>query len=87
VARRFHGTAVADELQIGEDKVADAAIAAAINGIRARRLKLRRNPTKWSAEQVKNLEAAHALLGDADNALYETDRSETESRHAEPTPA
>jgi hypothetical protein len=28
-----------------------------------------------------------ALLGEADNALYETDRSETQSRHAVPTTA
>ena len=79
LARRFHGDAVADELQIAEDKIADAAISAAINRIRTRRVNLRRDPEKWATEQTKNLEAGRALLSEADNAVYEAHRPETES--------
>jgi hypothetical protein len=72
LARLFHGDAIADELQIPSSATADAIISAAIKTIRARRASLRRNPTKWAAEQASNIAAARELLSTADPALYET---------------
>jgi hypothetical protein len=71
LARRFHGDAIADELQIPRAPAADAVITTAIKGIRARRAGLRRDPRKWAAEQTSNIAAVRELLGTSDPALYE----------------
>ncbi|MEY2424285.1 MAG: hypothetical protein QOI95_4352 [Acidimicrobiaceae bacterium] len=71
LARRFHGDAVADELQIESSGVADAVISRAIAVIRSRRLKERLDAEHWQRNQAKYLAESRARLADADAAQYE----------------
>jgi hypothetical protein len=72
LARRFHGDAVANELQIRSSIAADAIISRAISVIRSQRLKTRRDPDHWQRSYEKNLAESRARLADADDAQYET---------------
>jgi ER-bound oxygenase mpaB/B'/Rubber oxygenase, catalytic domain len=72
LARRFHGDAIADELQIPSPAGADAVIATAVKVIRARRARLRRDPGAWAAAQETNIAAARELLAGSDPALFQT---------------
>lgn len=80
LARRFHGDAIADELQIGSSRAADAVISGAISAIRSHRLKERQNAEQWQRNQDRYLAESRAQLAEADDAQYETgvvtDRSE-----------
>jgi hypothetical protein len=71
LARRFHGDAVADELQIASSGAADAVISRAISVIRARRSKARQDTAQWQRSREKYLAESRALLWDADAAQYE----------------
>ncbi|MEY2437398.1 MAG: hypothetical protein QOF97_2234, partial [Acidimicrobiaceae bacterium] len=72
LARRFHGDAIADELQIESSGAADAVLSRAISAIRSHRLKERRDAEHWQSNQAKYLAESHARLADADDAQYET---------------
>ena len=72
LARRFHGDAIADELQIESSGAADAVISRAISVIRSRRLKERRDAGRWQRNQEKYLAESRAQLARADDAQYET---------------
>ncbi len=71
LARRFHGDAIADELQIESSGAADAVISRAISVIHSRRLKGRQDAEQWQRNQEKYLAESRALLADADAAQYE----------------
>ncbi|MEY2453955.1 MAG: hypothetical protein QOD92_3529, partial [Acidimicrobiaceae bacterium] len=71
LARRFHGDAVADELQIESSAAADAVISRATSVIRSHRLKARQDPEQWQRNQEKYLAESRARLGAADDAQYE----------------
>src|SRR6266849_2750087 len=71
LARRFHGEAIADELQIESSGAADAVISRAISVIHSRRLKGRQDAEQWQRNQEKYLAESRALLADADAAQYE----------------
>lgn len=72
LARRFHGDAIADELQIESSAAADSVVSHAISVIRAHRLKARRDAEQWQRNQEKYLAESRALLAAADDAQYET---------------
>ena len=72
LARRFHGDAIADELQIESSGAADAVISGAISVIRSHRLKERKDAEQWQRNQEKYLAESRAQLADADDAQYET---------------
>jgi hypothetical protein len=72
LARRFHGDAIADELQIESSRAADAVISCAISVIRARRLKARQDAEHWARNQEKYLAESRTQLAAADHAQYET---------------
>jgi hypothetical protein len=72
LARRFHGDAVADELQIESSAAADAVISRATSEIRSHRLRARKNAELWQGNQAKYLAESQARLADADHAQYET---------------
>lgn len=72
LARRFHGEAIADELQIESSGAADAVITRAISVIRSHRLKERQDAEQWQRNQDKYLAESRARLADADDAQYET---------------
>ena len=80
LARRFHGDAIADELQIETSAAADAVISRAISVIRSHRLKERQDVDQWQRNQEKYLAESRALLADAEHAQYETgvDQSKTQ---------
>ena len=71
LARRFHGDATADELQIESSRAADAVISRAISLIRTRRSKARLDGEQWQRNQAKYLAESRALLAHADDAQYE----------------
>jgi hypothetical protein len=75
LARRFHGDAIADELEIASSRSADAVISRAISIIRAHREKERRDVAQWQRNQARYLAESQARLADADDAAYETDVS------------
>jgi hypothetical protein len=72
LARRFHGDAIADELQIESYPAADAVLLRAISVIRSHRLKERQDAEQWQPNQQKYLAESRARLADADDAQYET---------------
>jgi hypothetical protein len=72
LARRFHGDAVADELQITSSSAANAMISHASSVIRSRRLQARRHAEHWQRNQAKYLAESRAQLAGADHAQYET---------------
>jgi len=72
LARRFHGDAIADELQIESSGAADAVISRAISVIRSHRLKERQDAEQWQRNQEKHLAESRAQLAHADDAQYET---------------
>lgn len=55
LARRFHGAAIADELQLPPNLLLDKALTVAIGRIRVRRAKLRADPNRWAAARLRNL--------------------------------
>jgi hypothetical protein len=77
LARRFHGDAIADELQIESSGAADAVISRAISVIRSHRSKERQDAEQWQQNQEKYLAESRAQLADADHAQYETGSDET----------
>jgi hypothetical protein len=79
LARRFHGDAIADELEIESSGVADAVLSGAISVIRSRRSKERRDPERWQRNQAKHLAESRARLADADDAQYEAGASSVET--------
>ena len=71
LARRFHGQTLSDDLGLPHSATAAAALNKAIQAARARRSKLRRNPTKWEAAREHNLaEARKRLAAIADAPEY-----------------
>jgi hypothetical protein len=72
LARRFHGDAVADELQIESSRVADAVLSGAISVIRSRRSKERQDAERWQRNQQSHLAESRARLADGDEAQYES---------------
>jgi hypothetical protein len=72
LARRFHGDAIADELQIESSGAADAVISRVISLVRSHRLKERKDVTRWQLNQEKYLAESRAILADAHDAQYET---------------
>jgi hypothetical protein len=72
LARRFHGDAIADELQIESSGAADAVISRAISVVRSRRLKDRQDTEQWRLNHEKHLAESRARLVEADDAQYET---------------
>jgi hypothetical protein len=72
LARRFHGNAIADELQIESSGTADVVISRAISMIRSHRLRERQDAAQWERNQAKYLAESRARLADADDAQYET---------------
>jgi hypothetical protein len=80
LARRFHGDAIADELQIDTSAAADAVISRAISVIRSHRLKERKDADQWQRNQEKYLTESQARLAESDHAQYETgvDQSKTQ---------
>jgi hypothetical protein len=72
LARRFHGDAVADELQIESSGAAHVVISRAISVIRSHRFKERQDADQWQRNQEKYLAESRARLGDSDDAQYET---------------
>jgi hypothetical protein len=93
LARRFHGDAIADELQIESSAPTDAVLSRAISVIRSHRLKERQDAEQWRRNQEKYLAEARARLAESDGAQYETgiDSSprpdETQSPRRSSTPA
>ncbi|MEY2402643.1 MAG: hypothetical protein QOD38_194 [Acidimicrobiaceae bacterium] len=73
LARRFHGDAIADELQINSSTAADAILAGSISAIRSHRLKARRDAEHWRLNQAKHLAESRARLASADEAQYQGD--------------
>jgi hypothetical protein len=73
LARRFHGDAIADELQIKSSGAADAVLSGAISAIRSHRLKARRDSEHWQRNQAKYLAESRARLDSSDDAQYEGD--------------
>jgi hypothetical protein len=73
LARRFHGDAIADELQIKSSGAADAVLSGAISAIRSHRLKARRDTEHWRRNQAKYLAESRARLDSSDDAQYEGD--------------
>ena len=71
-ARRFHGDAIADELQIESSRATDAVISRGISVIRSRRLKARQDAEQWQRNQDWYLAESRELLAQADDAQYET---------------
>jgi hypothetical protein len=71
LARRFHGDAIADELQIESSALADAVLSRAISVIRSRRSKERHDAAHWQRNQEKYLAESRAILAAADDAQYE----------------
>lgn len=71
LARRFHPRGISDELGLRRSAAAERTLDLAIGRIRAYRARLRQDPARWASEQVKQVAAARALIGD-DEALYET---------------
>jgi hypothetical protein len=71
LTRRFHGDAVADELQIESSRAADAVISRAISVVRARRSQARRDAERWQRNQEKYLAESRAQLAQLDHAQYE----------------
>ena len=72
LARRFHGDAIADELQIESSGAANAVISRAVSVIRSRRLKQRQDVERWRRNQEKYLAESRAILAEADDAQYES---------------
>jgi hypothetical protein len=72
LARRFHGDAIADELQIESSRAAEAVISRAISLSRSHRLKARRDAEQWQRDQQKHLAESRAQLADAADTEYET---------------
>ncbi|MEY2570072.1 MAG: hypothetical protein QOE63_422 [Acidimicrobiaceae bacterium] len=72
LARRFHGDAIADELQIESSGAADAVISRAISVVRSRRLKDRQDTEQWRLNHEKHLAESRARLAEADDAQYES---------------
>jgi hypothetical protein len=72
LVRRFHGDAIADELQIQSSAAADGVISRAIAVIRSRRLKERQDAEQWQRNQAKHLAELRARLAEGDDAQYET---------------
>jgi hypothetical protein len=73
LARRFHGDAIADELQIKSSGAADAVLSGAISAIRSHRLRARRDAEQWRRNQAKYLADSRARLASSDGAQYEGD--------------
>ena len=71
LARRFHGDAIADELQIKSSRAADAVLSRAISVIRSNRLKERHDAGQWQQNQAKHLAQSRALLAEAGEAQFE----------------
>jgi hypothetical protein len=71
LARRFHGDAIADELQIESSAAADAVLSRAISVIRSHRVKVRHDTEQWQRNQDKYLGESRARLAAADHAQYE----------------
>lgn len=72
LARRFHGDAMANELQIPRDGVVDAIIGKAINLNARRRQSMRNKPDDWNATIASNIAAARDAIGQRTEALYES---------------
>jgi hypothetical protein len=80
LARRFHGDAIADELQIERSAAADVVISRAISVIRSHRLQARQDAERWQQNQEKYLAESRARLAAAADAQYEiaVDQSKTQ---------
>lgn len=65
LAWRFHGATLAEDLGLEYSAAANTALNAAIKTLRARRSKLRSDPTKWAAAAAKNLADGRAQLAAA----------------------
>ena len=77
LARRFHGDAIADELQIPSSGPTDAVISGAISLIRSHRLKERHDAEQWQRNQEKYLAESRAQLAKAESAQYEASADST----------
>ncbi|MFK4808737.1 hypothetical protein ACI3KW_00870 [Devosia sp. ZW T5_3] len=73
LAWRFHGDAIADELQIPRDRAVDAVIGKAIEVNNRRRQSIRQKPDEWGAALNANMEAARQAIAERHGALYETE--------------
>ncbi len=71
LVRRFHGEAIADELEISPSGVADAVISRVISVVRSRRLKARQDAGQWQRNQVGYLADLRAQLDEAEEAQYQ----------------
>jgi len=71
LARRFHGAAIADELQLPQNLLLDKALTVAIGHIRVRRAKLRADPERWVAARLRNLANARTRIAESPSP-YET---------------
>jgi hypothetical protein len=79
LARRFHGDAIADELQIESSGAADAIISRATSVIRSHRWKARQDAEQWRRNQEKYLAESRAQLASADYAQYEAGVHDSDS--------
>jgi len=77
LGRRFHGSAIADDLGLRSPALLDLAISAAAVALRARRAIGRRNTGAWERARSANVAATRELV-DAreDDVLYEVYRDE-----------
>lgn len=73
LARRFHPEAIADELGLRKNPVAEKAITVAIGRIRTYRAQLRKDPERWLKARDAQLEESRAFLSTTDAALYENE--------------
>jgi hypothetical protein len=62
LARRFHGETVSDELGLSYSATASAAMNKAVQVVRSRRSKLRRDPVRWAAACERHLDDARQRL-------------------------
>jgi hypothetical protein len=82
LARRLHGETLTDDLGLPHSATAAAALNKAIQATRARRSKLRRNPTKWEAAREHHLaEARKRLAAIADAPEYAGREPSAGTRH------
>ncbi|GAA1491052.1 oxygenase MpaB family protein [Brachybacterium sacelli] len=72
LARRFHPSAIAEELGLRRNVVAEKALDVAIARVRSSRATLRRDPERWAREQQKQLAATRKLVAKGSVALYAT---------------
>jgi ER-bound oxygenase mpaB/B'/Rubber oxygenase, catalytic domain len=72
LARRFHGDAIADELQLPRSPATDAVLTQAIQALHSRRIEQRKDPKRWAAQIAKNLAGTRDFLKSLPGAQYET---------------